>query len=167
MKITQLQDGRFACVELESLRQFGFGRYAFEVRGPIGAIDPNVVLGVFLYPPKDVGPDGTNEIDVELARWGISDGPQVNYTAWYRSHKGNRHSTMRVPSGLDDASFELNWQPEEVDWDSSLQADGKVGFRKDLAEKPQTLVINLWLYKRPRPVSQGKLEFLIKFRGPL
>ena len=48
----------------------GFGRYQFQVIGRIDQLDPNVVLGLFKYPTPDVGPDGTNEIDIEFAQWG-------------------------------------------------------------------------------------------------
>jgi len=71
LKLTKV-GGTWYCAEIESVQRFGFGEYQFWVEGAIDALDPNVVLGLFNYPPPAVGPDGTNEIDVELARWGVA-----------------------------------------------------------------------------------------------
>jgi hypothetical protein len=162
LKIIRLPSGKFACAEISSLKRFGFGNYEFEVAGPIGSIDKNVVLGVFMYPPKDVGPDGTNEIDVEIARWGYSEAPQVNYTAWFRSHKGNRHERVQVPDDLADATFRMIWQHEQVRLESSLSTEKLIGFNGDIADQPQTLMINLWLFKELYPSSHQEVEFVIK-----
>ncbi len=167
LKIARLPDGRFACVELESTRRFGFGRYEFDVRGPIGSVDPDVVLGVFMYPPADVGPDGTNEIDIEIARWGEANAPQLNYTAWNRSRIGKRHATLSVPENVTHSLFAFNWQRDSVSWESPLQQGREVNFRGDIADRPQTLVINLWLFKRPCPRSGQEVEFMIKSLRPL
>ena len=35
-----------------------------------------------LYPTPDVGPDGTHEIDIEFAKWGVPDAKIGNYTVW-------------------------------------------------------------------------------------
>lgn len=169
LKLSRMPDGRFACVEVESLKRFGFGRYALEIRGPIGDPDPDpdVVFGVFLYPPADVGPDGTNEIDVEIARWGDASAPQVNYTVWNRSAPGNRHTVIRVPDDTTQSTFAFTWQPDSVRWESPLQHGQDVTVRGDIADQPQTLIINLWLYKRTGPRSGKEVEFIIKSLEPL
>ena len=74
--------GSWSCAEVESVRSLGFGTYQWWVTGEIGTLDPNVVLGLFNYPPPEVGPDGTNEIDIEIAKWGIPDAPNLNFTVW-------------------------------------------------------------------------------------
>ena len=63
-------------------QRLGFGTYEFKVTGPIDQFDKNVVLGLFDYPTADVGPDGTNEIDIEFSRWGNAANPIGNYTVW-------------------------------------------------------------------------------------
>ena len=40
----------------------------FEVQGPIGDLDPNVVLGLFTW--SDDPAYDHRELDIELARWG-------------------------------------------------------------------------------------------------
>jgi beta-glucanase (GH16 family) len=162
LKITKLPSGEFACAEINSIKRLGFGEYVVDVEGPIGAIDKNVVLGIFMYPPKDVGPDGTNEIDIEIARWGRSDAPQVNYAAWFRSHKGNRHTEVYVPDQLNSASFRMLWQQGQVRWESSFPGAKPVIFKDDIADQPQTLSINLWLFKSLQPSNRQEVEFVIK-----
>jgi hypothetical protein len=44
----------------------GFGRYQFWIEGRVDRLDPNVVLGLLNYPTPDVGPDATNEIDIDI-----------------------------------------------------------------------------------------------------
>jgi beta-glucanase (GH16 family) len=162
LKIVKLPSGQFACAEITALKRFGFGRYEVEVQGPIGAIDRNVVLGIFTYPPKDVGPDGTNEIDIEIARWGHSKAPQINYTAWFRSRKGRRYARVQVPNDLTDAAFRMIWQPEQVRWESSLPNVKPFTLKGDIANQPQLLKINLWLFKEQQPFNQQETEFIIK-----
>lgn len=167
LKLSRMPGGQFACVEVESRKRYGFGRYAFEIRGPIGDADPDVVFGVFMYPPADVGPDGTNEIDIEIARWGNAGAPQVNYTVWNRSYPGNRHAVLRVPDDTVQSTFAFTWQPGSVSWESPLQNGREVVVRGDVADRPQTLIINLWLYQRAVPRSGKEVEFIIKSVGPL
>ena len=64
------RDGQWRCAEVSTQKSFGFGRYEFDIVGPLDKFDPNVVLGLFDYPNPGQGPDGTNEIDIEYSRWG-------------------------------------------------------------------------------------------------
>ena len=75
-------NGVWQCAEVFLDQRLGFGTYTFEVTGPIDRLDRNVVLGLFDYPTPDVGPDGTNEIDIEFSRWGNAANPIGNYTVW-------------------------------------------------------------------------------------
>jgi hypothetical protein len=71
-------NGMWHCAEVSTLESFDFGRYQFWVIGQIDTLDPNVVLGLFSYQ----GPPGTNEIDIEMARWGDPNNPNLHYTIW-------------------------------------------------------------------------------------
>ena len=67
MKISHV-NGRWQCAEVFTVEKLGFGRYQWFVEGGIDKLDPVVVLGFFTYPDETVGPDGTNEIDIEYTR---------------------------------------------------------------------------------------------------
>lgn len=70
--------GRWQCAELHTVQKFGFGTYTWTVDGTyingkafgVHNIHKNAVLGLFQYPDKETGPDGTHEIDIEISRWG-------------------------------------------------------------------------------------------------
>ena len=54
--------GAWTASELFTTDDLGFGTYQWQVDGPIDVYDKNVVLGLFVYGPTDLGPDGTHEI---------------------------------------------------------------------------------------------------------
>ncbi|MEP6686047.1 MAG: hypothetical protein ABJB22_04650, partial [Verrucomicrobiota bacterium] len=81
LKLTE-RNGEWYCSETYTQQALGFGLYQFSVVGRVDALDPNVVLGLFNYPTPDIGPDGTNEIDIEFAHWGDPRSPIDNYTVF-------------------------------------------------------------------------------------
>jgi len=85
LKISQ-SAGAWTCAELFSADNMGFGAYRWQVEGPVDKMDKNVVLGLFPYGPQGgVGADGTNEIDIEYARWGNAAWPNGDYTVYPNS----------------------------------------------------------------------------------
>ncbi|OQV15688.1 hypothetical protein BV898_10163 [Hypsibius exemplaris] len=67
------RSGKWSCAAVSSWETLGFGRYEFQIVGRVDQFDPRVVLGLFNY----AGPDGRNEIDVEIGKFVPSelDGP--------------------------------------------------------------------------------------------
>jgi hypothetical protein len=85
LKITQ-SGNAWTCAEIFSTDNMGFGTYRWQIDGPVDKMDKNVVLGLFPYGPEaGIGADGTNEIDIEYARWGNSAWPNGNYTVYPNS----------------------------------------------------------------------------------
>ena len=62
--------GTWYCAEIGSTDTFGFGTFQWQLATAVDNLDANVVLGLFVYGPTALGPDGTHEIDVEYARFG-------------------------------------------------------------------------------------------------
>jgi hypothetical protein len=93
-----------------------FGLYQFHYLGNPAQLDKNLVLGFFHYPTADVGPDGTNEIDIEFSRWGQDSNPLGNWTVWhmvpnqYTSHRFE----LADPAGK--STHRYSWQPDSVDY---------------------------------------------------
>jgi hypothetical protein len=82
LKITK-SGTTWTCAEMFSTDKLGFGTYRWQIDGPVDKLDKNVVLGLFPYGPAGgIGADGTNEIDIEYARWGNSAWPIGNYTVY-------------------------------------------------------------------------------------
>ncbi|NKB67837.1 MAG: hypothetical protein GKR89_12315 [Candidatus Latescibacteria bacterium] len=57
------------CAEVETHQRLGFGLYQFKVNALLNDFDQHAVLGLFTYPTPDVGDDGSNEIDIEIAQF--------------------------------------------------------------------------------------------------
>jgi hypothetical protein len=155
------------------LTQFGFGRYEFWVSGPNDKLDPNVVFGLFSYPTADIGADGTNEIDIEFARWGNPQTPIGNYTVWpvrrglQRAHKSvsvelsgvSRQSFVRsrtsvkfqsLPGYAGDSNQSVGWSYQPSD-----PADL-------ISQASMPIHMNLWLYNGRPPADGREVELTIE-----
>jgi hypothetical protein len=164
----------WSCAEVESTKSLGFGTYQWWVIGEIDTLDPNVVLGLFNYPPPEVGPDGTNEIDIEIARWGISDAPNLNFTVW----------PARAPIPPAGATFHFSldgtYTTQRFTWSSkSLYFQSLNGHRNDnrspigrwrftppyparrIPQHPIPVHMNLWLVDGKPPTDGREVEIVI------
>jgi hypothetical protein len=139
----------------------GFGTYEFEVTGAIDSMDRNVVLGLFNYPLNDsVGPNGTNEIDIEITPWGDRQNPnRLNWTV-YPSAPGPKsvgeHRVLKL-SG-DASTHRFIWSATGVDYASYDGYPDSPGYALlhswnyapdnpalHVPQVPLVLHINLWL----------------------
>jgi hypothetical protein len=85
MKITKT-GAAFSCAEMFTTDNLGFGTYQWQIDGAVDKLDKNIVLGLYPYgPAAGIGSDGTNEIDIEFARWGNSAWADGNYTVYPNS----------------------------------------------------------------------------------
>ena len=166
--------GLWRCAGVELNKRLGYGRYQFWVIGPIDKLDPYVVFGLFSYPTRDVGPDGTNEIDIEFAKWG---GPEVrngNYTVWPAT-KGieNAHSRFTVKLNGDYTTHRFTWSATSVTFESLTghRDDDSNKFaewlfqppdpQKELGHQPMPVEINLWLFRGQPPRDGREVELII------
>ena len=114
LKIAQ-HDGKWSCAEVTMRKRLGFGRYQFQTIGRIDHLDDNVVLGLFNYPPRDVGPDATHEIDLEYARWGEAKNPIGNFTVW-PVEKSLKQNSKSFPFTLenDQSTHRFLWNQQQL-----------------------------------------------------
>jgi hypothetical protein len=173
LKITHAATG-WTCAELYTSDRIGFGTYQWFVTGQIDQLDDNIVLGLFNYPTADVGPDSTNEIDIEFSRWGVASYPNGNYTVW--------PVLNALPSASRTFNFSLNGNQttQRFDWQStSIAFESLYGFTTDSAndfghwtyapkqpgkhigQKPMPLHMNLWLYNGQPPKNGQEVEIVI------
>ncbi len=152
-------------------QRLSFGLYEFQTIGPTGRLDPNVVLGLFNYPPPDVGPGATNEIDIEYARWGNARYPNGNFTLWSaREGEKSISHTFGVSADIEQATHRFLWLPDRIVW-QALRGHAK-NARDDRGEfagweykppagsglipqKPLPVLVNLWLFQG-KPPMDGK-----------
>lgn len=80
LKLTKTRTGGWCAAEVHTTERMGFGTYQWQIDSRVDLLDRNVVFGLFNYPPPEVGPDATNEIDIEFTKWGYEDNENLNYT---------------------------------------------------------------------------------------
>ena len=154
------------CGELNTTERLGFGTYTFEVVGPIGRLDPAIVVGLFTYPTRDVGGNATHEIDIEFARWGNARYPSGNYTIWPAEEgvKSTSH-TFELPRELERSFHRFVWSAKQIVCESAHDRQFKRPFQswtfapddpeRRISQKPQPVHLNLWLFGG-KPPADGK-----------
>lgn len=166
--------GTWSCAEVELTQSLGFGKYQWWVSGPIDRLDPNVVLGLFNYPPPEVGPDGTNEIDIELARWGDPSAQNLNFTVW--------PARVPIPPAATTFDFTLSGlqTTQRFTWTSqSIYFQSLYGYRDNnrfpiatwklappnpprrIPQHPLPVHMNLWLFEGKPPTDGREVEVVI------
>lgn len=163
LKLTDVH-GTWCATELTSTDRMGFGTYQWKIKGAVDQLDPNVVFGLFHYPTPEVGPDGTDEIDIEFSKWGNPQANGLNYTV-YPAHPGpETHIPLPIALTGETSTHRYTWAPGSVhfqsvqgdddgnahpiaDWTFAPPVAGKV------ASVPMPVHINLW---KIAPPTDGK-----------
>ncbi len=174
LKISNV-DGTWYCSEIESLQRLGFGEYQFTVIGAIDMLDPNVVLGLFNYPTPDVGSDRTNEIDIEIARWGNPAAPNLNFTVWparaglppvgksYFFSLQGTYTTQRFTWRKSNILFRsLNGHRNDNRSTIAKWSDAPANASKRIPQKPLPVHLNLWLVDGKPPTDGQEVEIVIR-----
>ena len=170
LKISE-RDGKWQCAELYSRQRFGFGRYQWQIVGRTDNLDPQIVLGLFPYTRPDVGPDGTNEIDIEFTRWGKAATPIGNFSVWPAvSVPKSATPTHAFDFKLDGdhTTNRFDWSATGVEFwllgghrddDQNIIAHWKYAPdepRKLVPQNPLPLHINFWLFRGAPPPEREK-----------
>jgi len=179
LRITK-NKGKWYCAQVSTTEYFRFGKYEWFVEGRIDKLDKNVVLGLFNYPDPNVGKDGTNEIDIEFAKWGKTKNDIGNYTV-YPAIDGLKKWTYPFSVKLQGnyTTHRFTWSSKKVIFQSlhGWTSDDKNQIKKKtytpskyksyIPQNSERIFINLWLYKdenedNPRPPNDGKeVEIII------
>jgi hypothetical protein len=168
------KDGKWYAGEVQSISKFGFGTYRIVFEGNIGGQDKNVVFGFFNYPTADVGPDGTNEIDIEFARWGDRANAPLNYTVWpVDPGLDNAHQSFVFRRGGRKSVHQFTWSPDSVVYASAeIDDDGSAGNtagwtfapknpQARIGQDPMPVHFNLWGFQGRLPSDDKPVEVVI------
>ncbi|MBN3006204.1 glycoside hydrolase family 16 protein [Chromobacterium alkanivorans] len=167
--------GKWSSAEVYLPQRLGFGRYQFKLIGRPDLFDDNIVLGLFNYPTPDVGPDATNEIDIEFARWGNRQNPMGNYTV-YPAMPGPKPTSYAFEPNLngDYSTHRFNWDASRVLYqslhghqDGDLYEMARWNFApadptRLVPQQPLPPHINLWLFQGRPPKDGKEVEIVIK-----
>lgn len=175
LRITR-ESGRWQSAEVVLERPLGYGRYHFMLDGPVDVIDPNAVLGLFLWEYKSapLTPGNSfNEFDIELSRWGVPFNVNAQFVAQPYQTAGNlERFPFALPQGGGPVSFMFDWRPDEVRcaaWrgHASMPTDDNLihewvytGPDIPRLEEPR-VHMNLWLIFGEPPTSGESVETLV------
>lgn len=169
---------RWQCAEIYTAESYGYGRYQWQIVGRPDLLDPQVVLGIFNYTTPEIGPDGTNEIDIEFSRWGNARYPNGNYTIWpNRPNNGDKISspvakTFDFKLGGPNSTHLFDWSPFGVEfWSLSGHGDARATRghwryvsnrpKQEIPQKPLPLHLNVWLADGKAPHNSHGVEIVL------
>ena len=176
MKITQVQ-GQWLCAELFTTDLMAFGTYQWWVNARLDQLDPNVVFGLYPYGPEAaVGTGGTNEIDVEFAKWGnvgYANADWVVYPAvpWgtksallYNFTLTGSFTTSRFTWSSSGVTFWLMGGRQPLGTTANVMKTWTANPGDPLNNVPQQALpvgMNLWLYGGAAPTNGLPVEIII------
>jgi hypothetical protein len=148
----------WSCAEIQSRRSFGYGRYEFVVNSDLAQLDPWVVLGLFTY--GDDIPRPHNEIDIEVAKWGVR---RDRFNAQlvqqpYRARGNTKRITLppRPPY-----TMWWDWTPGSIAWgiiDGTGALVSKHSTATRLEPDGELVHLNLWLAEGHAPARPVAIE---------
>ena len=167
---------QWTAAEVFTTARLGFGTYQFKLIGRPDQFDDNVVLGLFDYPPADVGPDATNEIDIEFATWGGQQAQHGNWTVWpavLQAGIGNTTHPYDATLTGDHSTHRFTWTPQQVHYESLYGwSDDETGlyhswtfappdFALRVPQQPLPVHMNLWLFQGNAPTDRQDVDITI------
>ena len=178
LKISYSQtENKWYCAEVISKDSLSFGTYQWNVIGRIDSFDKNIVLGLFQY----AGPDGQNEIDIEIAKFENESAEAGNFTV-YPSKSGIDYSSDTFAISLSGTytTHRYKWNSDSVIFqalaghrDDDVNEIRRWGFIPSstlvsnsnsdyIPQMPMPVYINLWLRSGQPPSDGNEVEVIIK-----
>ncbi|CAF4701079.1 unnamed protein product, partial [Rotaria sp. Silwood1] len=152
---------------------FTYGTFKWHVEAAIDNFDPNVVLGLFTYGL----PDGANEIDIEVAKWGQTSSNANNffYTVYPRSLGGHAQVSSGTKISLQGTytTHRFTWSTNQVNLQSQhghtddpnsnifFSYQTPSSFIGSVPEKACPIHMNLWLFQGRAPINGQEVEVII------
>jgi len=171
------RDGHWTSAELYTDAKLGFGTYQFQIQGQPNQLNDWAVLSFNNAPTPDIGPELTNEIDVDFTTWGGSQSFHGNWTVWPNSQgpAPATHTYDTSPAG-GMSTHRFIWKTDYVTFQamSGLQdvddADGMFHSWTYAPSNPKTRIpqnaehlhIRLWMYDGVPPTDGQQIEVVIK-----
>ena len=164
--------GLWYSTEVALVDALGYGDYIFTTVGRLDTLDPNVILGLFLWEYRVCYDEANNwwgpynEFDIEFGRWGNPSNPNVGqFVAQPWDYPGNISRFAATFSEGELTSHAFRWLPDRVEcrsWRGGPEdEDGAVmlhtwtyaGPHIPRPEQPRTH-INLWKLTNPPATNQ-------------
>ncbi len=174
LKLSYSSTNGWTSAELYSVKTFQYGTFRWFVEGAVDQLDPNVVLGLFTYK----GPDGTNEIDIEFAKWGqtISGVSNLFYTTYPSALGIAQPVSVGTLLTLDGTytTNQFNWTSSQVasqiqgGFISGSQTKNLIysyttpsNFSSAIPTAAAPIHMNLWSFQGQPPLNGQEVEIII------
>jgi N-acetylneuraminic acid mutarotase len=99
------------CSEVICASRFGWGEYVFSTVSPVGALDKNVVNGLFLWDSDTA--EAHRETDIEFSRWREVTDSNAQYVVQPFNADGTRHRWV-MSSSIDSSTHSFNWLEDSI-----------------------------------------------------
>ena len=127
---------------------------ALELRGPLGQLDPQVVVGVFVYR------DDLSELDVEFSTWGRPGNANAQFAV--APPLAARMRRFDIDRGTTTVRLGIDWTPDEIRFDMEPDRGPRIGwtYRGDGRPRPRrhSLHLNVWLLDGAAPTDGEPIE---------
>lgn len=168
---------KWECAEIWTTESLGFGTYEWYIDAALDSLDKNIVFGLFNYPNSSNMLDGTNEIDIEYAKWGFEKNKIGNYTVWpslLMPVYTNQSYSFNISLTQNKSVQQFGWHKNKIIFQSfkNWTKDKKsLVFKKNYSPKNSMLYIpqsplpihmNLWLFKGLPPSNNQPVEIIIQ-----
>lgn len=172
------RDGKWLSAGISTENPLGFGKYWFYVISRADKLKTNATLALFNYPNSDIGPDETNEIDIEFFKkeQKLSTALDTTYTVWPPDISTGRTS-MTFLQDYQGTHFTHGfiWNPKQVHFFSSAghSSDYKnlmsswlfspPDYEKRIPQKPLPIYIYFYPFQgKPIDSTEITMEVIIK-----
>ncbi len=118
----QYRGGIWASTEVATQESLGYGDYILTTVGRLDQIDPQAVLGIFLWEYGTCWDyaylwwNAFNEIDIEYSRWGSPDNAIAQFVAQPYDYSGNIHRFDAAFSEGEVTSHAMRWLADRVEY---------------------------------------------------
>ncbi|MES2308080.1 MAG: glycoside hydrolase family 16 protein [Verrucomicrobiota bacterium] len=168
------RERKWTGAEIWTQDRLGFGTYQIKLIGRPDQLDPNIVFGFFGYTTPDIGPDTTNEIDIEFSQWGRTLANNAYWTVW-PAQQGIERTAYGYPIHLSGTytTHRYIWQSKQVEFQAlNGHQDGNANlfsnwtyhptdYLKRVPQKALPFHINIWLFNGKAPINGQEVEMVI------
>jgi hypothetical protein len=105
------KDSNWYCSEVIGNENLGYGTYVYTVKVRLEPLDPNIILGLFVYDVPDAD-DNPREIDVEITRWWDANEPNNAQYVVQPDLPGHKHRFYINEHKT--TTHEISWEPDKV-----------------------------------------------------
>jgi hypothetical protein len=164
LRIARNAKGTWTAAEIIGPRTHGYGTYTFTLASPVDDLDPQAVLGMFLW--SDRAREAHREIDIEFSRWGDAFDP-TNAQYVVQPHDVANHLARFVQPADARSSHSFTWRKGRVDW-LSLGATGSTIAAYSYAgsdvptSRDERVRLNLWLFGGTPPADGQPIEVIVE-----